>query len=68
MFTPPNENIIETKKCRISGNDFVVTDKDSLLYEKLGVPPPTVCPDEFWKNLLGFRNEWNLFPRQCSKT
>lgn len=68
MFIPFNENIIEKKKCRITGEEFVVTDQDLIFYEKYGIPAPTLCPREMWRNLLGYRNEWALFKRKCSKT
>jgi hypothetical protein len=35
MFIPPGEKIIETKKCRISDQEFIVTDKDLEFYEKV---------------------------------
>ncbi len=35
MFTPPGENIIETRKCRISGEEFVITEKDRDFYDML---------------------------------
>lgn len=35
MFIPPGEKIIETKKCRISGEEFVITEKDRDFYEML---------------------------------
>ena len=34
-YTPPGENIIETKKCRLSGEEFVVTDKDLEFYDRV---------------------------------
>ncbi len=68
MFLPFGENIIETKKCRLSGQEFFVTDKDLALYEKLGVPAPTLCPEELYRNICSYRQELNLFPRKCDKT
>ena len=62
------ENIVEKKKCRITGEIFPITDKDLEMYQKLGIPAPTLCPPEIWRHLLGYRNEWNLFPRTCSQT
>jgi len=35
MFQPFKENIVEKKKCRITGEQFFVTEKDKALYEKL---------------------------------
>ena len=34
-ITPPGESIIETKKCRLSGKEFFVTDKDIKFYDKV---------------------------------
>ena len=68
MVISSHENIIEIKKCRITGKEFFVTDKDAALYEKLGVPSPTLCPEELYRNIFAYRQEWNLFPRKCDKT
>jgi hypothetical protein len=35
MFLPPGEKIVETKKCRISDKEFVITDKDLEFYDVL---------------------------------
>lgn len=76
-FLPPWENIIETKKCRISGKDFFVTDKDLEFYDKISpvfggqkyrIPSPTLCSDERQKRRLAFRNERKLYHRKCDKT
>jgi hypothetical protein len=34
-FIPPGEKIIETKKCRLSGQEFFVTNKDLEFYDKI---------------------------------
>lgn len=74
---PPGEKIIETKKCRISGKDFFVTDKDLEFYDKISpvfsgqkylIPSPTLCPDERQRRRLAFRNERKLYHRKCDKT
>ena len=73
-FIPPNEKIIETKKCRISGQEFFVTDKDLEFYDKISpvfsdkkylVPSPTLCPDERQRRRLCQRNERNFYHRKC---
>ena len=73
-FIPPGEKIIETKKCRISGQEFFVTDKDLEFYDKISpmfgekqysIPSPTLCPDERQKRRLCFRNERKLYKRKC---
>jgi hypothetical protein len=35
MIIPPNEKIVETKTCLLSGKEFVVTDKDLEFYDKV---------------------------------
>ena len=76
-FTPSWEKIIETKKCRISGQEFFVTDKDLEFYEKISpvfggkkylIPTPTLCPDERQRRRLSFRNERKFYHRKCDKT
>ncbi len=34
-FIPPGEEIIENKKCQLSGKNFVVTHKDIDLLDKI---------------------------------
>ncbi len=76
-FLPPGENIIETKKCRISGKDFFVTDRDLEFYDKISpvfggqkylIPSPTLCPDERMRRRLSWRNERKLYHGKCAKT
>ncbi len=76
-YLPPWENIIETKKCRLSGQKFFITDKDLEFYDKISpvfggkkysIPSPTLCPDERQKRRLSFRNERKLYKRKCDKT
>jgi len=77
MIIPPGEKIIETKKCLLSGADFIITDKDWEFYDKISpvfggkkysIPGPTLCPDERQKRRLSFRNERKLYKRKCDKT
>jgi hypothetical protein len=35
MFIPPGEKIIEKRKCSISGEEFVITEKDRDFYDML---------------------------------
>ena len=74
MIIPPWEKIIETKKCRISWQDFFVTDKDLEFYDKIspifwdkkyGIPSPALCPEERNRRRMVFRNERKLYKRQC---
>lgn len=74
---PPGEKIIETKKCRLSGQEFFVTDKDLEFYDKVSpifagkkysIPSPTLCPDERLRRRMMYRNEITLYKRICDLT
>lgn len=76
-FIPPGEKIVETKKCRISGKSFSITDKDLEFYDKISpnfgankysIPTPTLCPEERQRRRLAFRNERKFYHRKCDKT
>ncbi len=54
-----------TKTCTVSGKSFIITDEDQAFYEKIGTPMPTLCPEERLRRRLSFRNERNLYKRQC---
>ncbi|EKD93281.1 MAG: hypothetical protein ACD_28C00186G0001 [uncultured bacterium] len=56
-------SIIRT--CRISGTSFLITDEDQAFYLKMGVPLPTLCPEERQRRRLSFRNERHLYHRKC---
>ena len=56
------------KVCRITGQEFEITDQDLAFYEKFGVPIPTLCPDERCRRRLAWRNERNLYKRKCNAT
>jgi hypothetical protein len=34
-YIPSDEKIVETKKCLLSGDDFIITDKDLEFYDKV---------------------------------
>jgi len=34
-FVPLGEKIVETKKCRLSGKEFIITDSDLEFYDKI---------------------------------
>jgi hypothetical protein len=74
---PPGEKIVETKKCRISGQNFFVTDKDLEFYDKISpifsgkkysILSPTLCPDERLRRRMMYRNEITLYKRICDLT
>ncbi len=54
-----------TKICTVSGKPFVITDADQAFYEKIGVPSPTLNPEERMRRRLAFRNERNFYHRKC---
>ncbi|MBI5151999.1 hypothetical protein HZA39_00530 [Candidatus Peregrinibacteria bacterium] len=47
--------------CRITGKKFEITDKDLEFYQKMDVPPPTICPDERSRKRMTYRNERHLY-------
>lgn len=54
-----------TKTCRQSPqHQFVISDEDQKFYEKLGVPPPSLCPDCRQQRRLAWRNERKLYNRK----
>ncbi len=72
-----DEKVIETKICKHCSNKFDITDKDLEFYEKVSpsfwwekylIPTPTLCPDCRMQRKLSFRNEINLYRRNCDLT
>jgi len=70
MLIPPGEKIVETKKCRLSGKEFVITDRDLEFYDKISpvfgekkysLPTPTLCPDERKRKRMMMRNDRALY-------
>ena len=55
----------ETRTCRLTGQSFTITDKDLIFYQKIGVPLPTLCPEERERRRLAWRNERFLYKREC---
>jgi len=58
----------ETRTCQNCKNQFVIEPDDFSFYEKIGVPPPTLCPECRYIRRLLDRNEWNLYKRKCDAT
>ena len=56
------------KVCAVSGAEFEVTDGDREYYAKVGVPEPTLCPEERARRRMAFANQRNLFGRKCDAT
>lgn len=74
---PPGEKIVETKKCRLSGKEFSISDRDLEFYDrvspvfsgkKYSIPTPTLSPDERLRRRMMFRNEITLYKRTCDFT
>ncbi|MDD4318942.1 MAG: hypothetical protein PHW10_01285 [Candidatus Peribacteraceae bacterium] len=65
------------RTCRQCRASFDITPDDLVFYEKVSpvfsgkkklIPPPTLCPDCRSQRRLSFRNERNLYRRQCGLT
>lgn len=52
------------KLCKISGKEFEISEKDSEFYKKLGIPEPTLSPEERCRRRFAFRNERYLYKRK----
>ncbi len=57
-----------TQTCRLTQKPFVITDEDQAFYAKMGVPAPTLCPEERMRRRLANRNERFLYHRKCALT
>ncbi len=71
------EKIVETKNCKHCNSSFEITDKDLEFYDKVSpkfndrkysIPTPTLCPNCRQQRRLSFRNERNLYKRDCDAT
>ena len=56
------------KICTVSGKEFEITEDDLKFYKKMGVPMPTLCPEERQRRRLSWRNERTLYYRTCDAT
>ncbi len=62
------------KNCKISKEKFTITSDDIIFYKNINVlfgddeknGLPTLCPNERMRRRLAWRNERNLFNRDCS--
>jgi len=55
----------ETRNCQNCKSDFIIEPDDFLFYEKIKVPPPTFCPECRMQRRMMFKNERNLYKRDC---
>lgn len=56
------------RTCRVSGEEFIIDEQDQAFYEKLGLPLPTLCPEERRRRRFAHRNERHLYHRKCDLT
>src|SRR3989339_1000927 len=65
------------KTCRQCQQNFEITDENLKFYEKVSpifggkkylIPAPSLCPDCRQQKKLAWRNERNLYHRQCDLT
>jgi len=54
--------------CALTGKPFEITPEDLVFYQKMGVPPPTLCPEERQRRRIAFRNFRSLYHRECDGT
>jgi CxxC-x17-CxxC domain-containing protein len=57
----------ESRTCQNCKTDFSVASEDFDFYAKLSVPAPLTCPRCRFERRLMFRNERNLYKRNCDK-
>lgn len=55
----------ETKNCQECNQSFAIESEDFNFYKKISVLPPTFCPECRFIRRIRFRNEINLYKRQC---
>jgi hypothetical protein len=66
--------IVETKQCKHCQASFTVTQEDLDFYKKVSpkfgsyvgaIPTPSICSDCRQRRRVAFRNERNLYAREC---
>lgn len=45
--------------------EFIIEADDFSFYEKMEVPPPTLCPECRQQRRMAWRNDYHFFPREC---
>ncbi len=53
-----------TQICRLTQKPFIITDEDQAFYAKMGVPLPTLCPEERMRRRMAQRNQSTLYVRK----
>ncbi len=59
------ENKEENRICQNCKSEFIIAPEDFLFYEKIQVPPPTWCVECRQRRRYAWRNERNLYRRNC---
>lgn len=54
--------------CTVSGKSFSISNHEAEFCRSRGIPLPTLSPQERFRQLFAYRNEWILFNRKCNKT
>ena len=58
----------QVKTCQSCKKDFTIEPDDFTFYQKIDVPPPTLCPECRYIRRLSDRNEYNFYKRKCDAT
>ncbi len=53
--------------CSVSGKPFKIIPQELKFYRTMGLPLPTICPDERHKKRVARRNPRKLWSRKCAK-
>ena len=51
--------------CKITNQEFEISDKEIAFCKRMGVPLPEICRPERIRILMAARNEWKLYRRKC---
>ena len=77
LFPLPGETVLQTKTCLLSGEKFVITDRDVNLYDqispifgdrKYSIPTPNLAPITRMQRRMAFRNERYLYEKKSCFT
>lgn len=55
----------ETRTCQSCKTTFAIAAEDFDFYKKISVPPPTWCPECRMRRRYAWRNDRNLYRREC---
>ena len=60
--------MFEKRICKITGQEFEISDKEIAMCKQLDVPLPEISREERIRTLMATRNEWKLYRRKCDFT